>query len=165
MPTAINGFRKTGIWPHDLDVFSDADFLPSATTDIQLENNECSAEKPTDGQIHDLITNSLGSTEPPNEKTKIQGKSNNESQPGCSWEQDSPNICANSQEKSAFRTSREDLISIPLIKQNTKRTSRKKGKTDILTDSSYKTEKRDQILPLKRKIKVLKRIKEDEGGG
>ncbi|KAG8233292.1 hypothetical protein J437_LFUL012227 [Ladona fulva] len=73
MPTAINGFRKTGIWPHDLDVLSDADFLPSATTDIQLENNECSAEKPTDGQNHDLITNSLGSTEnrTRRQKTKV----------------------------------------------------------------------------------------------
>ncbi|KAG8232483.1 hypothetical protein J437_LFUL012715 [Ladona fulva] len=38
MLTAINGFRKTGIWPPDLNVVSDADFLPSATTDIQLEN-------------------------------------------------------------------------------------------------------------------------------
>ncbi|KAG8229090.1 hypothetical protein J437_LFUL010773 [Ladona fulva] len=90
MPTTINGFRKTGIWPPDLNVFSDADFLPSATTDIQLENNECSAEKPTDGHDHDSTTDSLESTEPPNEKTKIQGNSSNEPQPGCSWEQDSP---------------------------------------------------------------------------
>lgn len=34
MPNAINGFKKTGIWPPDPNVFSDADYLPAATTDI-----------------------------------------------------------------------------------------------------------------------------------
>ena len=102
MSTAINGFRKTGIWPPDLNVFSDADFLPSATTDIQLVNNECSAEQLID--YHDLgvTAGSSLSTEPPNKKTKHQGNSSNEPQPGCSWEQDSPRACVNSHKKVSF---------------------------------------------------------------
>lgn len=39
MKTAINGFRKTGIWPPDQRVFSDSDFLPAETTDIQNEGS------------------------------------------------------------------------------------------------------------------------------
>ncbi|KAF5283083.1 hypothetical protein FQR65_LT14100 [Abscondita terminalis] len=38
MQTALNGFRKTSIWPPDKTVFTDDDFLPSATTNIQLLN-------------------------------------------------------------------------------------------------------------------------------
>ncbi|KAF2895381.1 hypothetical protein ILUMI_10793 [Ignelater luminosus] len=35
MLTTINGFKKIGVWPFDINVFADADFLPSSTTDIQ----------------------------------------------------------------------------------------------------------------------------------
>lgn len=34
MATAVNGFKKCGIWPYDPTVFSDIDFAPSLTTDI-----------------------------------------------------------------------------------------------------------------------------------
>jgi hypothetical protein len=35
MATAVNGFRKCGIWPYDRTVFSEIDFAPSLTTNIQ----------------------------------------------------------------------------------------------------------------------------------
>ncbi|KAJ8889198.1 hypothetical protein PR048_008695, partial [Dryococelus australis] len=39
MTNAINGFDKTGIWPpHPNVFFSTADYLPAATTGIQLDN-------------------------------------------------------------------------------------------------------------------------------
>jgi hypothetical protein len=49
MRTAVNGFRCTGIWPLDRNVFSDADFLPVATTDIALTQRPHTApcEKPS----------------------------------------------------------------------------------------------------------------------
>lgn len=32
-------FEKTGIWPVNVNVFDDADFLPSSTTDIQIASD------------------------------------------------------------------------------------------------------------------------------
>lgn len=120
-------------------------------TDIQLENKECSPEKSTDSQ---LATASTMPTEPPKKKKKTQENSCNEPQPGCSMMQDSPGTHATSQPNSAFQTSPEALIPIPLIKQNTKRTSRKKGKTVIMTESPYKNELQESI--------ALKAAKEEE---
>jgi len=51
------------------------------------------------------------------------------------------------------------LIPIPLIQQNIKRTSRKKGKTVILTDSPYKNELQDTIAKKKEKEEIKERKK------
>jgi len=37
MRTAVTGFRRTGIWPLDGNVFLEVDILPAATTDIALK--------------------------------------------------------------------------------------------------------------------------------
>jgi hypothetical protein len=37
MRTAVGGFRRTGIWPLDGNVFLEVDILPAATTDIALK--------------------------------------------------------------------------------------------------------------------------------
>jgi hypothetical protein len=34
MSTAVNGFKKCGIWPFDLTVFTETEFASSLTTDI-----------------------------------------------------------------------------------------------------------------------------------
>lgn len=34
MSTAINAFKKTGIWPLNPDVFTDVDFMAAETTNI-----------------------------------------------------------------------------------------------------------------------------------
>ncbi|XP_018370138.1 PREDICTED: uncharacterized protein LOC108765788 [Trachymyrmex cornetzi] len=34
--TALNGFKKTGIWLLDPNIFTDIDFMPSTTTDIEI---------------------------------------------------------------------------------------------------------------------------------
>lgn len=39
MKTAINGFGKTGIWPPDHNVFTDADYLQSATTVVSINSS------------------------------------------------------------------------------------------------------------------------------
>ncbi|KAK4880941.1 hypothetical protein RN001_004260 [Aquatica leii] len=38
MRRAIKGLEKSGIWPPNLNIFTDNDFLPAETTDIPLEN-------------------------------------------------------------------------------------------------------------------------------
>lgn len=68
--------------------------------------------------------------------------------------QDYPGTIASSQTKSAFHTPPEALIPVPLIKQSTKRTSRKKGKTVVMTESPYKNELQNSI--------ALKARKEEE---
>jgi hypothetical protein len=54
MRTAVNGFRRTGIWPPDRNVSSDADFLPAATTNIAppLSPHTAPCEKPSTSALH-----------------------------------------------------------------------------------------------------------------
>jgi hypothetical protein len=48
MSTAINGFRKTGIWPVNQETFSDQDYAPSETTDRPLVENAGTPPNQTD---------------------------------------------------------------------------------------------------------------------
>lgn len=45
MSTAVNGFRKCGIWPYNPKVFSETDFAPSLTTEIQLNDGQTSTNR------------------------------------------------------------------------------------------------------------------------
>lgn len=40
MSTAVNGFKKCGLWPCDRTVFNESSFAPSLVTDQELENAE-----------------------------------------------------------------------------------------------------------------------------
>ncbi|XP_011875210.1 PREDICTED: uncharacterized protein LOC105566092 isoform X2 [Vollenhovia emeryi] len=53
MSTAINGFRKSGAWPTDMNVFTEVDFLPADPTDIALGVDEVDEEY----EIHNQDTN------------------------------------------------------------------------------------------------------------
>lgn len=47
MSTAVNGFRKCGIWPYNQDNFSDADFIAAETTNIPLAQDNPSTSRAT----------------------------------------------------------------------------------------------------------------------
>ncbi|KAJ2937586.1 hypothetical protein O0L34_g12984 [Tuta absoluta] len=51
MSTAVNGFKKCGIWPYDPTVFSESDFAPSLTTDIP-QFATCSASVPLENSTN-----------------------------------------------------------------------------------------------------------------
>lgn len=137
MLTAINGFRKTGVWPVDMNVFSEADFLPSATTDLEIEPLNAS-----DVNVR--------------EKTPDE---NIDPQEGTSKNTDT-----------SFQfVSPKALLPVPHVdRTNTKRTTRRKGKTTILTSSPYKSEleeiqaKNKRCETVKTNRKTVKRIIGDE---
>lgn len=57
MRTAMKGFEATGIWPVNIGLFTDADFLPSAPTDRTIECNESTnSTSPDDPAITQLLT-------------------------------------------------------------------------------------------------------------
>lgn len=185
MSTAINGFKKTGVWPVDPNVFSDADFLPSATTEI--ENRERTPEQDTDvpqtknelnqsegnptlfhavpstskvvarfgesttetemiilGAGTSKATAPFGERTPEKNTTSIGGE-----QPGISSSNDS-----------AFSlVPPTAVIPIPQVDPATKRNSRRKGKTAVLTSTPYKKELEESFEKNKSKTPKLKKTK------
>ncbi|XP_072388730.1 uncharacterized protein [Diabrotica undecimpunctata] len=148
MSTAINGFRKTGIWPCDMNVFKDEDFLPSATTNIELFLNDTremqvqsttafkdSAQSPP-GQQH-LTSIHLTSSQPSMIVQNIFSPSTSAQSFIYSTSQPDLNC-------SSFKgASPQIILPIPKVSQTSKRTTRKRGKTVILTSSPYKDELRN----------------------
>lgn len=45
MSTAINGFRKCGIWPYNKNIFTDVDFISAETTDIRNIEDSSNVEQ------------------------------------------------------------------------------------------------------------------------
>lgn len=123
MLTAINGFKKTGVWPVDRNVFTADNFLPADTTDIlpASEQNSENTEHPENNNVEPSTSNvaPMASNAPLSPL------------PGPSQER----------KVSSFSTcSPEQVLAIPKINQINKRKSRKRGKTAILTSSPYKAD-------------------------
>jgi len=150
MTTAISGFRATGIWPVDANIFKEHDFLASAATDIDLnvsvldQQNISNSVLPVQPEVLTPIiqTNSLLII-PPTIPNPI-GQQNNDStlsltqhsSPGCSQAGAEKSVT-----KSNFALSPEEIQPFPKSNKTTARISRKRGKTAILTESPYKNER------------------------
>jgi len=55
---AVKGFQATGLWPLNMNVFTDADFAASAFTDAFSEDNVAGANQPTDSSTVGVSTQS-----------------------------------------------------------------------------------------------------------
>lgn len=151
MKTALNGFEKTGIWPVNPNIFTDIDFLPSMTTDIQLETSP--AAHPDDirsksnnntrgDNLQDILEEisviSEKVTEPLQDITKVNKNDQNTS--GCSWMTNSPARGTEKHSSSFICVSPKDVIPLPKVQSGQKRATRKRGKSVVLTSSPYKAE-------------------------
>lgn len=154
---AISGFKKTGIADSDIDVFTDADFLPSQVTEIEaqienVENIAALANHPTSPNQNnaDKATTSLEcSQESPSTSSNqnvdcpisIQNEENRASTSGLNRRnQDSPSV----------RIS--ELRAIPKCENRQKTgTKRKTQKSEILTSTPVKEEIRTQAGNHKKK--------------
>ncbi|GJQ68424.1 hypothetical protein Trydic_g17011 [Trypoxylus dichotomus] len=73
--SALNGFKKTGTWTPDKTVFTDDDFLPSATTDIQLNDLRTNNNQVTNEEIDYRNTGIEHSIVTDNETSVLNDKS------------------------------------------------------------------------------------------
>lgn len=185
LKTAVNGFRKTGIWPPDPTVFSEADFLPAATTDIESDEvvfPTMSQKVPEESELDkEADIRQINEITP----TKIVSTESEEPQPGCSWMPDNTErgstadstifLPASSEAvKSQLANSREPdnikrappvwtssfscvppeaILHIPKVQKNTKRVTRKRGKTAVLTSTPYKNELEESLSKKAKKVK------------
>ncbi|XP_074038536.1 uncharacterized protein [Leptinotarsa decemlineata] len=153
MSTAINAFKKCGIWPFNQNNFSDS----AASTDVPLANDEPETAPATDEDQQqqppslEIPPASLFSAmTPPLEGSPIsqssQGTPISEPQPGPSRHNDSlirypiHEVCRDL--TTTFENaSPKDILAIPAVQQrNQTRKNYRRGKTVILTSIPYKNE-------------------------
>lgn len=164
MLTAINGFKKCGIWPFDPQVFTESDFIASMTTDIPdsenlyiatqhnknetLQSNKQNNEKlkalqPTPTNVN-ILNETPGSDKNNNkDKNQMQIDPADDPQPGCSiW----PTQPSQPVPETVFAlASPKQLLPVPVTSQKRRVLSRARGKTTIITSSPYKRELEDAI--------------------
>ncbi|KAJ3662189.1 hypothetical protein Zmor_006545 [Zophobas morio] len=140
MKTAVNKFRKTGIWPPNRE----ADYLGSATTEIVNVEPGNGPEEPSttleDTRARtptEMISFVVREAKSPRSQRIAFDILN--LQPQCSFWDNNTTSKSNSS-SSSFPCLPQIALTLPIIKQTTKRVARKKGKTVILTSIPYKEE-------------------------
>ncbi len=150
MTTAVNGFRKTGIWPVDRNVFDKSDFLPSATTDVPLPIADITGD-----EVLVRENSRKDDSDPAESRTDNQGVAARASNGNMHKEhaaeiplspKEASKATAESQFSAFKNCSPEIIFPIPKVeRKNVKKTSNRRGKTVVLTESPYKNELMEEI--------------------
>lgn len=164
MKTAISAFKKTGIWPVDQQVFTEADYLPSDTTDIPREAN------PVEENCIALQQRSITPLEQPHcfrDRTPPPHCSRDLTPPPhCPRDPDIPSAPIRIKNPSMHfvNATPADILPIPKVAISSKRVSRKRGKTAILTSTPYKNELEETINQRNLKEQKKNLVKRKIGG-
>lgn len=183
MSTAVNGFHKCGIWPYNPNVFSETDFAPSLTTEIQLNDVQTSTNREVFQDISNVTTAQTSDTvaaQTADHVATISKDVVDDSLPGCSrWsprlvnQESAPYQTKDQRETSQAAymptcdksdssfvlTSPKQLFPLPLTKKSS-RVAKKRGKTAIITSSPYKQEL--EIIAQKKKDAEQKKLEKIE---
>ncbi|XP_030754783.1 uncharacterized protein LOC115881449 [Sitophilus oryzae] len=153
MSVAINGFRKTGIWPVDRNIFVDVDFLPADVTDVPIEqdqslttdtpedeNESYSAKLPSNAHVNLDTLTTREKPSPPSTPPQMTPSASNPvtALPGSSTSLGScsPIPCPSTSFNKFSPTQAFPFPKAPAKK----RVSKRRGKTAIITSSLYKDE-------------------------
>ncbi|KAB0790630.1 hypothetical protein PPYR_14932 [Photinus pyralis] len=138
--TAVNGFKNTGIYPLNPQIFPDWMFEPSETTNRPME--EATPRSVTPQPALQLPV--------PEHRTPLKALSQNRINPSPTVPENDqslddlyPPSCSNA---SAFTVTPKQVVSIPqAAERKTNLNDRRRGKTVILTSTPYKKELEDTL--------------------
>lgn len=132
IPTAHNAFGVTGIWPPNPDIFTAADFIAADTTEISQNVQE--------------VQNLIDESQPCCSKSLAPVKAAPDTRPDDYSDSDDEPLAhlqvdqkSNSLSESSFLVSPSQIMPEPKITKS-KRVSKKRGKTALITSSPYQQE-------------------------
>ncbi len=141
--TAVNGFRKTGIWPINRDVFSEADYAAAVPTDVPLNSDSELATSSSDAAVITVVEPDTCSVQP-NESLASTSRHSDETGPVV--EQDDITCGSNAPDKetmdvAGYKVHVLDISPLPkATHRSTGKRGRARGRTVVLTSSPYKQE-------------------------